>query len=803
MQTFWQDLRYATRALFKSPGFTLTALLTLGLGIGACTAIFSVVNGVLLRPLPYREDERIVTLWQNNLKNGVEREETSPANFLDWREQAQAFEAVAAAHPFSFARFDGDEPERFRGWLVTEGFFDILQTPALYGRTFLSEEYEQGRHQVVILGYGIWQRRFGGDPGIIGQTCTLNEQPMTVVGVMPPEFQFPPDREIWAPRPPRERDSQIRGASYIRVVGRLKPGQTAAQAQQDLDHIAARLAEQYPQTNTDVGAVVLPLREYLVGKVRPALLILFAAVGCVLLVACANLANLLMARATARRREFVIRAALGARRSHLIRQSLTESLLLALGGAVLGVLLASWLLDLLVPLSADSLPRAEQITLSGGVLIFTLALAGLTAILAGLLPALQSSRPDLQEALKDGGRAAIGAGKRQLFGKALVVGEMALALVLVIGAGLLVRSFVELMQVDPGFATDKALALEVQVGRRSVADRAAFFEATREKLLTLPNVQAVGVTSALPFHDNQVMIPTALTVEGRPQGVAGSEPTAYQINVTDDYFQALGVPLLQGRLFNAFDRADSPPVLIINRALAARHWANEDPLGQKVTFASAGDTLTAEIVGIVADVRPTGYDSEPRPEIYAPYRQSPASLMTFLVRTTSEPTSLLPSIKEKIREVSALETFNSIYTLDQLVDKTIAPRRFNLLLMTTLAALALVLASLGLYGLLSYNTAQRTQEIGVRLALGAQVGDVLRLVVWDGMKLAMLGTAVGVLAALGLSQLLDKLLFNISAADPLTYVAISLTLIAVALVACYVPARRATRIDPLAALRYE
>jgi putative ABC transport system permease protein len=789
--------------LLKKPGFTLVAVFTLALGIGANTAIFSVVNGVLLRSLPYRDDERIVTLWQNNLKNGVEREETSPANFLDWREQSQAFETIAAAEPFGFTLLDYGEPETFRGWMVSAGFFDILGTAALHGRTFAAEEYRQGNHQVIVLGYGLWQRRFGGDTAVIGQQFTINGQPHTIVGVMPPEFQFPPDREIWAPRLPRERDPQIRAASYIKVVARLKPGLTLDEAQQDMNLVAARLSEQHPQTNENVGALVVGLREYLVGQIRPALLILFAAVLLVLLIACANIANLLMVRATERSREFAIRAALGAGPSRILRQMLTESLLLAFTGGLGGLLLAGWLVEAIIALSPGNLPRLNQVTLNTGVMIFAFGVSALTALVFGLLPALAFSRPDLQEALKEGSRAQTAGGKRKLFRNALVVAEVALALVLVVGAGLLVRSFIELIKVDPGFAAEKAIALEASVGRQPVAERSAFFDQATERVSQLAGVEAVGATSALPFHDNQILLPTTVAIEGRPVGATGDEPTAYRINVTGDYFRALGVEIIEGRSFNQFDRADSPQVAIINRTMRERHWPNESAIGKKISFETAVGKVTAEIVGIVEDLRPTGYDSQPRPELYSPYSQSAIHLMTFLVRTTSEPEGLIAAVKEKIREVNKAQTFNSTYTLDQLVDKSIAQRRFNLLLLAGLAGLALVLAGVGLYGLLSYATAQRTHEIGVRMALGARPRDVLRMIVWDGFKLALIGAGAGVVAALLVTRLMSSLLFNVSATDGATYMAITLLLIAIALAACYIPARRATKVDPMVALRYE
>ena len=799
-----QDLRYGLRMLLRKPGFTLITVLTLALGIGAATAIFSVVNGVLLRPLPYRNEADLVTLWQTNLKGGVQREETSPATFLDWRDRAQTLDAIAAAEPFGHSMLDRGEPERFRSWLVSEGFFDILGVPALYGRTFLPEEYQAGNAQAVVLGYGLWQRSFGGDQSLVGQKLTLNGQPHTLVGIMPPDFQYPPGRELWAPRPPRQSDGMIRGGTYIKVVGRLRGTATVEEAQAEMSSIAAQLAQEHPQTNSNIGAVVVGLRESLVGQVRRALLILLGAVGCLLLIACANVANLLLVRGTERAREFAIRAALGAGRSRLTRQLLVENFTVALLGGIVGVLLASWLIDIILAFSPGNLPRLNQISLNGPVLLFALGASVLTALVFGLAPALHMTRPDVQDALKEEGRSAtVGRGRRRFRG-ALIVTEVALALVLLVGAGLLGRSFAAVMRVDPGFRTERALTLEIQVGRnRSPAQMGTFVQQTLALLTALPGVQAAGAASALPFHDNQITLPTTVRIEGRPAGLPGQDPTAYLIQATPDYLQALGVPLSSGRAFNQFDKADSARVVVINRTMAQRHWSDEDPLGKKISFQSFGQDMTCEIVGIVGDVRPGGLDTEPRPEVYLPYAQSPDHGITYLVRTEGDPLSLLPAVKEKIREVNSNQTFASIATIEQLVERSISQRRFNLMLLGSFAVLALVLAGVGLYGLISFTTAQRTHEIGIRMALGAQRGAVLKLVVGEGMRLALLGVAIGLAAAFGLTRLMASLLFGVSATDPATFGLIALVLASVALLASYIPARRATTVDPMEALRYE
>ena len=803
MQILLQDLRYGVRMLLKRPGFTLVAVITLALGIGATTAIFSVVNGVLLRDLPYEDEERLVTFWQNNLQNGIEREEVSPANFFDWRDRVQSCDIVTAAEPFGFNLSNNGEPEIFRGWIVTEGFFEALGATPLHGRAFLPEEYQPRNGQVVVLGYGLWQRRFGGDPNLIGQQLTLNNQPFTVVGVMPPEFQYPPGREVWTPRQPRPNDRQLRSATFIRVLGRLKPGSSLAEAQAEMNQISAQLAEEYPQTNAGTGAFVVSLRDVLIGQVKRALLVLLSAVGCVLLIACANVASLLLVRLTERSRELAIRAALGASRSRLLRQLLAESGLLALLGGILGVLLADWLIGVILALSPSDLPRLHQVGLDPLVLGFALGISLLTALIFGLAPALQLARPNVQEALKAEGRTVMSGGPRQRLRNLLVVSEIALALILLVGAGLLARSFVTLLQVNPGFVTERALTLETMVGRgRTPEQRTALIEQMHQRVTSMPGVEAAAISSALPFHDNQVTIPTSFKIEGRATQLE-QDPTAYIINITPDYLRTLAIPLLQGRELNQFDKADGAPVALINRSLAQRHWPLEEAVGKKVTLAVSGKVVTCEIVGVVGDVRPSGFDSEPRQEIYLPYAQSPAMLVTWVVRTTGDPASQLNAVKEKIREANPAQSFLSIATLDELAERTISQRRFNLLLLGAFATLALTLSGIGLYGLISFSTAQRTREIGIRMALGAQTGAVLWLVIRQGLRLILLGTVLGLAGALALTRLMQSLLFGVSATDPLTFAGVAALLAGVALVACYVPARRATKVDPMVALRYE
>src|SRR5712691_5890507 len=804
MEHFGSDVRASVRALTKKPGFTVVVVLTLAVGIAANTAIFSVVNGVLLRRLPYRQDDRIVTVWQSAPKRGVEREETSPANFFDWLEQSQSFEVLGMAEPWGHLLIGDGEPEAIRSWVVSRGYFDALGPHALLGRTFLAEEYQAGSSPVVVVGYKWWQRHSGGDPNLIGKKLMFNNQLTTVVGIMPSDFEYPPGRELWGPRPRRENDPLNRGRTFISVVGRLRSGRTVGQAQQEMSAIGARLAEQYPQTNAGIGVNLVPLRKFLLGEVRLGLLVLFGAVGLVLLIACANVANLLLARGEERQREFAIRRALGASRSRIVLQLMTESLVLAALGGAGGVLLSRWLIQLIVALSANNLPRLEQININPSVLMFAVSISVLTALLFGLAPALQKTRLNLQDVLKEGVHAATAGSTRQHFRRALVVTQVAVAFVLLVGAGLLARSFAALLEVDPGFAANKALTLEVQLARRTPEQRAAFLDQTLEKLAAMPGVAGAGAASALPFHDNQVAQPTTIKIEGRPSVAPEGDATANLISVTPDYFHALRVPLLSGRLLTRFDTKDVP-VAVINHTMTVRYWPAEDPIGKKISFRSYGGSFTTEIVGVVGDTHTAGLEIEPKPEIFVSHASSigyPNS-MTYFVRTATDPLSLLPAVKAKIREGDKNQAFSNIATIDQLVERSLNRRRFNLLLLASFAVLALILAGVGLYGLIRFMTAQRTREIGIRMAFGADRRDVLKLIIGQGMTLTLAGVVIGLLVSFALTRLIKSLLFRISATDPVTFVVIAFVLVTVPLLACYIPARRATKVDPMVALRYE
>lgn len=807
----WQDVRYGARMLIRQPGFTLIAVLTLALGIGATTAIFSVVNAVLLRPLPFRDPERIVTLWENNFKDGIERDDVSPANFLDWRERSRSFEEMAFANPWSLDYTGGTEPETWRAARVSRGFFEVLGAQTLLGRTFLAEEYEEGRNQTVVLSYGLWQRRFGGDPKVIGRKLMLADQPMIVVGVMPADFRlhlFEQEELLWQPQTPDESMQRQRRATYLKVVARLNPNATIEQARAEMDSIAANLAVEYPQTNAGVGATSAPLTEHMTGRVRPALWVLFGAVGFVLAIACTNVANLVLARGSEREREFAIRAAIGAGRGRMVRQLMAESLLLALAGCAGGLLAAVWGADLIVALGPGDIPRLETVGLDRVALAFTLGVSVLTAAAFGLVPALHFSKPNLNAYLKEGAASA-GAVRRRLRG-VLVIAEIALALVLLVGAGLLLRSFAGLLKADPGFASGSAVAVQTFIWDRYRTPqlRTEFVAAAIEKLRNTPGVQAVGVGTSVPFLDSSMNSSLPFTVEGRPAPAPGQEPTVFYGVATSDYFASLGVPLKRGRLFNDFDTADSPRVVIINEEMARRHFPNEDPVGRSINIRGGSRGQAAaprvfEIVGVVGNVLHDGLDREPRPEYFQPYAQSPTGSIIFTVRTAGDPAAMIPALKARIWEVNATQPVYAIAALGDLISDSLRTRRFSLGLLGAFAALALALAVTGIYGVVSYAVRQQTREIGIRMALGAGAGDVMKMVIGRGLALTLAGVVIGLGAALGLTHLMQSMLYGVEATDPLTFAVVAVLLVLAGVAACWVPARRATRVDPLMALRCE
>ncbi|HKQ75465.1 MAG TPA: ABC transporter permease [Blastocatellia bacterium] len=819
MNTIWQDLRYGARMLIKNPGFTLVAVITLALGIGANTAIFSVVNGILLRPLPYHEPERIVTL----LNNG--QYPVSPANFLDFRASSQNFAQMAAAEAWGGSLTGGDRPEAISGLRMGEGLFGILGEQPLLGRTLQTEDYQQGKDHVIVLSHKLWQRVFGGDPKILGRRIMLSGESYAVVGVMPARFQFPPfwstRAEMWAPLNLTERATQRRGNS-LRVFARLKPGVTLPQAQAEVEAMNKRLVLAYPEANTGLNIRVDLLNEKVVGNLRLALLVLSGAVGFVLLIACANVACLLLARASARQKEAALRAALGASRRRIFRQLLTESLLLSLCGAVVGTLLAVWGVDWLTTLLEGNsssfsvrLPRLNEIKIDGAALGFTLAVSLVTSLLFGIAPALAASKPDLNQTLKESGRGA--AGGRRGLRESLVVVELALALVMLIGAGLLMNSFLKLQTVDPGFNPRNALTMMVSLAGASQyvgPARETFYRQLTDRLTALPGVESASAINHLTLAGD--MWGTPMTIEGRPLPAPGQE-----IGVTfrvsrPGYFKTMGVPLRTGRDFTDLDTPDAPGVVIINETLARRHWPAEDPVGKRVTLDDPRDSSRAPqwltVVGVVKDVKQLSWTDAPSNEIYIPFQRSRGffesasgrfASMTIVIRTTVEPQSLATAAQEAVRALDRNLPVSNVVTMDQVIADTLWQPRFNLQLIGIFAALALTLAAVGLYGVMSYSVAQRTREVGLRMALGAQRKDVMKLVVGQGMKLALLGVAMGLLASVALTRLMEKLLFEVSATDFSTFAMIAVLLTLVALLACLIPARRATKVDPMVALRHE
>jgi putative ABC transport system permease protein len=790
-----QDLRYGVRMLRKNPGFTFVAVLTLSLGIGANTAIFSVVNGVLLNALPYPQPEQLTMVWPDTEGSA------SYPNFVEWRDRNHTFEGMAGMATRGFNLTDGGEPEEIRATRVSANFFQLMGVNPARGRGFTSEEDQPGRDGVVILSHGLWQRRFGGDPGILNQAISLNGIPNIVVGIMPPGFKFPEKTELWKPLAPNEGDRTSRGFLWFNVVGRLKPGVSRSAAQADLDVVAKQIASQLgPPKNRFVAGYyveVVPLLEHTVGSIRRNLMILFGVVLLVLLIACANVANLLLARAASRQREVAVRAALGAGRWRIVRQLLTENLLVAVLGGALGVLLA-WLgLRLLPDLSPANIPRLENIRLDGRVLWFTFALSLLTGLIVGLAPALQTTQIELSRTLKEGGSTGACGGRAQRIRGVFVVAEVALTLALLIGAGLLLRSFWRLQQVNPGFKTDHLLTLRLTLLRSKYPERqvAPFFEQLQERLSALHGVEAVSAATDRPHSG-------AFTVENRPPNEEELELpfSAVQPN----YFQTMGIPLLKGRAFTVEDARGSPEVAIVNETFVNRYFLNEDPVGKRFTFGDAGPSAQwITIVGVVRDTRRRGLDQPIRLESWMPHTQRPLSSMEVVLRTTGDPLALSRAVREAVWSLDRSLPIPSIQTMEQILSESVALRRLNMLLLGLFALVALMLTAVGIYGVMSYAVTQRTHEIGIRMALGARGADMLRMVVWQGMSLALIGVALGLAAALALTRVMEHLLFNVKANDPATFAGISLLLISVALLAAYLPARRATKVDPMVALRHE
>ncbi|HEV2802100.1 MAG TPA: ABC transporter permease [Pyrinomonadaceae bacterium] len=815
MGNFGQDVRYGMRTLLKSPGFTLVALIALALGIGANTAIFSVVNAVLLRALPYRDAGQVMIVWEQNRSRGGRNNVASLANFLDWQQQANSFQEMAAFHDAAFNLTGEGNPEEIPAQVTSGNLLTMLGTEAALGRVYTKEEAEPGRDDVVVIGHGLWQRRFGGAADIVGKKISLNGQNVTVVGVMPQGFKWfmkegsrtGKAAEIWTPT---NFASVLNGPTkgrgrFITVAGRLKPGVTPEQAQAEMTTIAARLEQQHPRFNTNMGIHVVPVREQLSGEIKTALYVLLGAVGFVLLIACANVANLMLARAASRQNEFSIRTALGAGRGRIVRQLLTESLLLSILGGALGLLIALWGVDALVALSPPNLLGTERISLSLPVLTFTFVISLLTGIVFGLAPALEATRMNLNDSLKETGKSNMSSRRSRRLSSGFVVAQVALALVLLIGSTLMIKSFLRLQAVDPGFKTDNLLTLRVTVPRSKYPEDnqvVAFHRQALERLKSLPDVRSVGAVSALPFGGN-LGARTSFWIEGRPAPPPGEELST-DVRVTDEnYFQAIGIPLLSGRTFTEQEAREDRRTIIINESMARQHFPGQNPLGQYLRVQMMPDPQPMEIIGVVADAKYKTLEGPPHPMVYWTHPQLVYSEMTYVMRTNGDPMNLAAAVRREIQAIDRDQPVADVRTMQSWIDELTARSRFGTLLLGIFAALALVLAAIGIYGVMAYSVTQRTHELGIRIALGAKSRDVLKLILGRGFALTLVGIALGLVASFALTRVMSSLLFGVSATDPVTFGGLALLLCAVALAACYIPTRRALKVDPMVALRNE
>jgi putative ABC transport system permease protein len=822
MGTIFQDVRYGVRMLVKTPALTAIVILALALGIGANTAIFSVINAVVLRPLPYDQAEQL--LFLNERSPVLDEMSISYPNFTDWRDQNHVFEKIGVYNRNSYNLTGYGEAERILTAQVSADLFSALRVNPMIGRLFTNDEDKPGGARVVLLSYALWQRRFGGQDNILSQNLTLNGRPYTVIGVMPPDYAFPTRVEMWVPVGQLSADPnwQQRGNHPgLYSVARLKPGATMAQAQADMNNIAANLEKQYPDSNSKNGVRIRPMMEVLVGNtVRDTLWILFGAVAFVLLIACANIANLLLARATARRKEMAIRAAMGAGRWRIARQLLTESLLLAIVGGGIGLLIARLTIKWILYVSPTAIPRSREIALDWRVLAFTLGVSLLTGILFGLVPALQAGEVDVHETLKEAGR---GTSARHWLRSSLVVVEVATTMVLLIGAGLMIRSFYRLQNVNPGFSYDRLTSFTVALPARKYVteeQRSTFFNNLLQNLRALPGVQSAAAASGLPLGNNGWQ--TSFVIDGRPQPPPGQTPLMEACTVSPDYFRAMNIPLLRGRYFTDQDNRSflagrdlsklndgermiaGSNVIIVDELFAKQHWPNEEAVGKRIRFGSDQQAPVLEVVGVVGRVKMEGLSTDSnRVQGYFSFSQIPFNGMTVIIKGNGDPNQLIAAARAQVKAVDPDQPIYNIRTMDEIRGESVAPQRLNLMLLSIFAGIAFVLAIVGIYGVMSYAVTQRTHEIGIRMAIGAQPRDVFRMILGQGMLLTIIGMAAGLLGAFALTRLMATMLFGVKPTDPLTFAGVALLLTAVALVACYIPGRRATKVDPVNSLRYE
>ena len=811
MHSFWRDIRYGVRTLSSNVGFTAIAVIALALGIGANTAIFSVVNGVLLRPLPYTEAERIAVVQELN-KEG-KRIQVTPANFLDWRAQNTVFEHLAAIFTRTGNLAGASEAERINVAMTSANFFDVFSLQPDQGRFFMPEDEQAGHPAIAVLSHGLWQRRFGGDPGLIGRSITLDGNSYTVVGIAPAGFQYPDKTDLWLPPfrlAPALRESmdvtRVRGFGFLSTVALLKSGVPLEQAKSEMEMITAKLREQYPESNNNRFNRVVSLHTHLVGDTSTVIWLLLGAVSFVLLIACANVANLLLVRATARQKEIAVRTALGASRLRIVRQLLTESVMLAALGGATGLLLAWWGIEILMKLLPRDFPRQADITLDLPVLGFTLLVSLLTGVVFGFAPAWQVSKTDVHEALKENSRGAIGSGARNRFRNLFIVAEVALSLVLLIGAGLLFRSFLQLQAVNTGFTPERVLTMRLSPSGTNFRDDAqfvAYYKNVEERIRAIPGVETVGAINTLPLAKGPT---THFRIEGRPPLPVDQWPGANYRTVSPDYFHALNIPIRQGRGFAESDTLSTSTAVLVNQEAAERYFDGEDPVGKRVNFGnvdSNNQPVWFEVVGVVANVRSIELNTAPSAEVYFSSRQQVFADMSVVVRTSVEPTALVAAVRQTVQEVDRAQPVADLRTMEDIVSDSVTQPRFNLTLLGVFGGIALLLSAAGIYGVMAFSVAQRTHEIGIRLALGARQGDVLKLVLGQGLRLTAIGIALGLGASILLTRFLSTLLFGISTTDPLTFAAVAFLLSGVAIAACYVPAWRAAKTDPMVALRYE